>query len=72
MCGGFGVEYATTEELVDFGRRICGVAQPTRVLARIAQAMTKTMAEAKRDSRVPKELWAQMNQAWTTGYAYAR
>lgn len=62
--------YPTTEELVDFGRRICGVAQPTRVLARIAQAMHKTMVAAKGDSRVPKELWTQMNQAWATGYAY--
>lgn len=63
--------YPTTEELVDFGRRICGVAQPARVLERIAQAMHKTMEEAKGDSRVPKELWAQMSQAWELGYAYA-
>jgi serine/threonine-protein kinase HipA len=40
--------YPTTEELVDFGRRICGVAQPTRVLARIAQAMTKDHGRGKR------------------------
>lgn len=63
--------YPTTEELVDFGRRVCGVAQPTRVLARIAQAMTRTMAEAKGDSRVPRELWTQMNEAWASGDGYA-
>lgn len=62
--------YPTTEELVDFGRRICGVAQPVHVLERIAQAMHKTMEEAKGDPRVPKALWVQMNQAWESGYAY--
>lgn len=60
--------YPTIDELVDFGRRICGVAQPAHVLARIAQAMHLTIEEAKEDSRVPKELWMQMNQAWTSGY----
>lgn len=63
--------YPTTRELVDFGRRICGVAQPARVLERIAQGMRETMEEAKGDSRVPKALWAQMNEAWALGYAYA-
>lgn len=64
--------YPTTEELVDFGRRICGVAQPSRVLQRIAHAMNKTMEEAKGDLRVPKGLRTQMNQAWEAGYAYAK
>jgi serine/threonine-protein kinase HipA len=64
--------YPTTEELVDFGRRICGVAQPARVLQRIAQAMHKTMEEAKGDLRVSKDLWTQMSQAWEVGYAYAK
>ncbi len=63
--------YPTTEELLDFGRRVCGVGQPAHVIQRIAQAMHQTMAGAKRDSRVPKELWVQMNQAWTSGYSYA-
>jgi serine/threonine-protein kinase HipA len=62
--------YPTTEELVDFGRRICGVAQPARVLERIAQAMHKTMEEAKGDSRVPRELRTQMAQAWELGQAH--
>lgn len=64
--------YPTTEELVDFGRRVCGVAQPSRVLQRIAHAMNKTMEEAKGDLRVPKGLRTQMNQAWDAGYAYAK
>ena len=64
--------YPTNEELVDFGRRVCGVAQPSRVLQRIAHAMNKTMEEAKGDLRVPKGLRTQMNQAWDAGYAYAK
>lgn len=64
--------YPTNEELVDFGRRVCGVAQPSRVLQRIAHAMNKTMEEAKGDLRVPKSLRKQMNQAWEAGYAYAK
>lgn len=64
--------YPTKEELVDFGRRVCGVAQPSRVLQRIAHAMNKTMEEAKGDLRVPKGLRTQMNQAWDAGYAYAK
>jgi len=64
--------YPTTEERVDFGRRVCGVAQPAGVLERIAQSMLQTMEEAKRDLRVPKELWTQMCQAWELGHAYAK
>ncbi len=64
--------YPTTEELLDFGRRVCGVAQPARVLESIAQAMHQTMEEARGDLRVPKELITQMRQAWELGYAYAK
>jgi len=64
--------YPTYEELVDFGRRVCGVAQPSRVLQRIAHAMHKTMEEAKGDLRMPKGLRTQMHQAWEAGYAYAK
>jgi len=64
--------YPTTDELVDFGRRVCGVAQPADVIARIADAMGKTLDEAKGDTRVSAALWAQMAQAWEQGRAYAR
>lgn len=64
--------YPTTAELMDFGRRICGVAQPAAVVARIAEAMRKTLDEAKADARVPAALRGQMAQAWDEGYAYAR
>jgi serine/threonine-protein kinase HipA len=64
--------YPTTEELVDFGRRICGVAQPADVIARIADAMGKTLDEARGDTRIPGVLWEQMAQAWQAGRAHAR
>lgn len=64
--------YPTTEELLDFGRRVCGVSQPAAVLARIAQGMRQALNEAKGDSRVTKALWAQMAGAWEDGCVYAR
>lgn len=64
--------YPTTEELVDFGRRICGVARPVDVIDRIAGAMGKTLDEAKGDARVTRALWEQMARAWEEGRAHAR
>ncbi|RDI28652.1 serine/threonine-protein kinase HipA [Pseudacidovorax intermedius] len=64
--------YPTTEELMDFGRRVCGVAQPADVLVRIAEAMRATLEEAKGDTRVTAALREQLAQAWEEGLAYAR
>ncbi len=64
--------YPTTEELIDFGRRVCGVAQPADVISRLAHAMRKTLEEAKADARVTGALLRQMAQVWEEGYAYAR
>ncbi|WP_017761420.1 type II toxin-antitoxin system HipA family toxin [Pseudacidovorax intermedius] len=64
--------YPTTEELVDFGRRVCGVAQPAEVLVRIAEAMRATLEEAKGDTRVTAALREQLAQAWEEGLTYAR
>jgi serine/threonine-protein kinase HipA len=64
--------YPTTDELVDFGRRVCGVAQPAEVLVRIAEAMRATLEEAKGDTRVTAALREQLAQAWEEGLAYAR
>lgn len=64
--------YPTTEELLEFGRKVCGVAQPALVLARIADAMRTTLQEARGDPRVPKTLWRDMSQAWDEGLAHAR
>lgn len=64
--------YPTTDELVDFGRRVCGVAQPAAVLGRIAEGMRKTLDQAKGDARVTPALRTRMAQAWEGGLAHAR
>lgn len=64
--------YPTTEELLDFGRRVCGVSQPAHTLQAIADAMHQTLEEAKGDSRAPADFLATMRAAWEGGMAYAR
>jgi serine/threonine-protein kinase HipA len=63
--------YPDLTELLDFGRRVCGVSQPTQVLGTIAQAMHQTLEVAKGDQRVPAALLAKLQAAWKTGLAYA-
>ena len=63
--------YPTTDELIDFGRRICGVSQPAKVLQAIAEAMHATLEDARGDGRVPPELRAQLQSAWAQGMQYA-
>lgn len=62
--------YPTREELIDFGRRICGVSQPARTLQAIAQAMRETLDEARGDERVPAELLGKMGAVWGEGLGY--
>lgn len=64
--------YPTTNELVEFGRRVCGVTQPAAVLERIAEGMRRTLDAAKGDERVSSALWQSMAQAWEAGLAHAR
>lgn len=64
--------YPTPDELLDFGRRICGVSQPAQMIAKIAQGMRETLEQARQDDRVPAPLLAQMQTAWESGLAYAR
>lgn len=64
--------YPTRDELLDFGRRVCGVSQPARVLEAIAQAMGETLQQAEGDARVPVDLLGKMRKAWADGMALAR
>ena len=64
--------YPTTEELLDFGRRICGVSRPEHVLQRIAEAMRDTLKSARSDDRVPHKLLAQLQDVWASGMNHAR
>ena len=62
--------YPTTKELHDFGRRVCGVSQPARVLEAIAQGMSQTLQVAMSDDRVPPQLLRPMGLAWDSGMHY--
>jgi serine/threonine-protein kinase HipA len=64
--------YPTTEELHAFGRRVCGVPQPGRVLERIAQALHETLADAQGDARIAPDLLARMTRVWEEGMHHAR
>ena len=63
--------YPTTARLLEFGRRVCGVAQPAIALQRIADAMSKTLQAARTDERIPKALLVSMSEVWVRGMAYA-
>lgn len=64
--------YPTREELIDFGRRVCGVSQPARTLQAIAEAMRATLEAAQIDERVPAELLKKMRGAWEEGMGYGQ
>lgn len=63
--------YPTTEELLELGRRLCGVARPETIIAAIAAAMIDTLSEAGSGDRVPSALLDQMKEAWANGMAHA-
>lgn len=64
--------YPGTDELLDFGRELCGVARPAPVIERIADAMAETLADARQDSRIPGPLLVAMAEQWALGMAHAR
>jgi serine/threonine-protein kinase HipA len=59
--------YPTTAELLRFGRDVCRVAAPQTVLARIADAMSDTMAQARQDVRFLPNPLADMARLWDSG-----
>lgn len=64
--------YPSPAELLDFGRRVCGVSNPRAVIERIAQGMTQTLAQCRIDHRISAQLHAQMSSAWEPGLVLAR
>ena len=64
--------YPTTEELLAFGRRVCGVQQPKLVIGRIAQSMSETLESSKGDARILGTLLARMRSFWEGGMAHDR
>lgn len=63
--------YPTRAELLEFGRRICGVSQPGLVLEAIAEAMQETLQQARGDTRITAALLGKMRKAWGEGLALA-
>ncbi len=59
--------YPLRDELLRFGRLVCGVAHPDRVLQRIADGMADTLQDAERDTRIPATTCAEMKATWEFG-----
>lgn len=59
--------YPTLAELLDFGRRVCGVSNPRAVVERIAQGMAKTLSICRNDHRISAHLHEQISSAWEPG-----
>lgn len=59
--------YPGMEQLMDFGRRICGVSQPGQVLEAIASGMRKTLQDARGDDRISSDLLLKLETAWDEG-----
>jgi serine/threonine-protein kinase HipA len=64
--------YPSAAELLDFGRRICGVSDPKAVVERIAQGMTQTLSICRNDRRISANLHSQINSAWEQGLILAK
>ncbi len=64
--------YPTTQELLKFGREVCGVNRPEQVLQRIADAMTNTLQQAETDERIPGALLTDMRVVWEDGMMHGR
>lgn len=63
--------YPTTRELLEFGRRDCGVGQPHETVERIADAMSRTLHVGRGDERIPGNVLGLMQAQWEIGMAYA-
>lgn len=64
--------YPLAKELLDFGRRACGVERPQGFVLKAADAMAATLTSARHDERVPKDLVPKIEEAWEHGFALAR
>lgn len=64
--------YPSPDELLDFGRRICGVADPRAVIERIAQGMAQALARCSDDPRISTQVHAQVSSAWEPGFVLAK
>lgn len=63
--------YPLPAELIQFGRRVCGVEQAGAVLKRIAQAMGDVLQQCQSDERIPQQTFEDMRIAWESRQRYA-
>ena len=61
--------YPTRNELLEFGRSVCGVVAPEKTLQRISDAMSQVLQVAKQDSRIDPSLYTNMAKEWAVGIA---
>ena len=64
--------YPYGKDLLDFGRRVCGISDPAAVIQRIAQGMTRALDRCREDRRIAAPLYAQMRAAWESGLGLAK
>lgn len=64
--------YPLPQELIDFGRTVCGVERPEAFIARAADAMSETLERMKSDARIPPDLLQRIAEAWSPGLALAK
>jgi serine/threonine-protein kinase HipA len=65
-------KYPLAKELLDFGRRVCGVDRPHEFIQQAADAMAATLSFIRHDERVPQDLVPGVEEAWKHGFALAR
>lgn len=64
--------YPLPKELLDFGRRACGVDRPHEFIQKAVDAMAATLSFIRHDERMPKDLVPKLEDAWEYGFALAR
>ena len=61
--------YPLPDELLHFGRAVCGVERAETVTARIAQAMSEVIEQARTDERIPRETLEKIRAVWEISMA---
>lgn len=61
--------YPDRQQLIEFGRKHCGIAAPGIIIERIAQAMSQALSAHQ--ARIDTELFSTMQKEWDAGRAMA-
>jgi serine/threonine-protein kinase HipA len=62
--GGRGRHYPRLAELLAFGREVCGVPEPGRVIEPLAEAARDTLRGARSDERIPATVLRGLEREW--------